>query len=142
MANERFEKYYRAQKIIPDEEWEDFMSALRRPLPSTFRVAGHRQSVFNFVPLSQTSYLSCRMADSLNDAIKNTYVPELQKATFENEPLPVPTSIPWYPGGLAWQLNVARKSLRKSAEYKRFHNFLVYETDVVSAVIFMDIYSK
>jgi multisite-specific tRNA:(cytosine-C5)-methyltransferase len=41
--NERFFSYYKAQKIIPDSEWEDFLEAMRRPLPTTFRVAGSRE---------------------------------------------------------------------------------------------------
>ena len=36
-----------------------------------------------------------------------------------------------YPEGLAWQLNVPKKVLRKSPEFKRFHSFLVFETEVV-----------
>lgn len=88
------------------------------------------------------------MAHVLNDSIKSTYVPQLQSGTFEGEALPVPIPIPWsvrflgvlllpltllcrYPDGLAWQINVARKALRKSADYKKFHNFLVFETEVV-----------
>ena len=38
-----------------------------------------------------------------------------------------------YPEGLAWQLNVAKKVVRKSPEFKKFHSFLVYETEVVSS---------
>jgi multisite-specific tRNA:(cytosine-C5)-methyltransferase len=36
-----------------------------------------------------------------------------------------------YPNGLAWQLNVPKKALRRSPEFKKFHSFLVFETDVV-----------
>lgn len=43
MHNERFTTYYKAQKIMPDDEWETFMDSLRRPLPTTFRIAGSRQ---------------------------------------------------------------------------------------------------
>ncbi len=43
MKNERFEKYYRAQGILADDEWECFMESMRGPLPTTFRVAGSRQ---------------------------------------------------------------------------------------------------
>lgn len=43
MHNERFATYYQAQKIIPEDEWETFMDSLRRPLPTTFRIAGSRQ---------------------------------------------------------------------------------------------------
>ncbi|TDL24663.1 cytosine-5--methyltransferase [Rickenella mellea] len=112
-TNERFERYYKNLKIVPDEKWDDFMHSLRQPLPSTFRIAGNRQ-----------------LAQVLNDAVKNTYIPQLQSGTFEGEPLPVPTPLPWYPDSLAWQINVPRKSLRKSPEYKKFHNFLVFETEV------------
>lgn len=36
-----------------------------------------------------------------------------------------------YPDGLAWQFNVSKKALRKSPEFKKFHSFLVHETEVV-----------
>jgi multisite-specific tRNA:(cytosine-C5)-methyltransferase len=45
MNNERFSAYYKAQKIVPDDEWDTFMDSLRRHLPTTFRVAGSRESV-------------------------------------------------------------------------------------------------
>ena len=37
-----------------------------------------------------------------------------------------------YPDGLAWVFNVSKKVLRKSPEFKKFHSFLVFETEVVS----------
>lgn len=45
MRNERFEAYYKAQNILPDDEWVEFMDKLKAPLPTTFRVAGSRQCV-------------------------------------------------------------------------------------------------
>jgi multisite-specific tRNA:(cytosine-C5)-methyltransferase len=45
MENERFTAYYQAQGIIPEDEWDMFLDALKQPLPTTFRVAGSRQSV-------------------------------------------------------------------------------------------------
>jgi multisite-specific tRNA:(cytosine-C5)-methyltransferase len=45
MHNDRFEAYYRAQHIIPDDEWNVFLDTLKQPLPTTFRVAGSRQFV-------------------------------------------------------------------------------------------------
>ncbi|KZT07398.1 cytosine-5--methyltransferase [Laetiporus sulphureus 93-53] len=113
MHNERFEKYYKAQHILPDEEWEAFMEAMRNPLPTTFRVAGSRQT-----------------AQLLNDTIKDTYVPHLAGVVFEGEAVSPPSQIPWYPEGLAWQFNVSKKVLRKSPEFKKFHSFLVFETEV------------
>ncbi|KAL0958350.1 hypothetical protein HGRIS_000495 [Hohenbuehelia grisea] len=113
MDNERFAAYYKAQNIVSNEEWEPLLDALRRPLPTTFRVAGSRQT-----------------AQTLNRLIQDTYVPMLSDASFEGEPIPPPVQIPWYPDGLAWQFNVPKKVLRKSPEFKKFHNFLVFETDV------------
>jgi multisite-specific tRNA:(cytosine-C5)-methyltransferase len=50
MKNERFTSYYKAQHIIPEEEWDQFMEALRRPLPTTFRIAGSREYVLFVLP--------------------------------------------------------------------------------------------
>lgn len=57
-------------------------------------------------------------------------MPHLAGVVFEGESVSPPTQIPWYPDGLAWQFNVAKKVLRKSPEFKKFHNFLVFETEV------------
>ncbi|KAJ8093590.1 tRNA (cytosine-5-)-methyltransferase ncl1 [Marasmius tenuissimus] len=113
MNNERFAAYYKAQNILPEEEWESFLDALRSPLPTTFRVAGSRLT-----------------AQSLNKAIIDTHVPMLSDVTFEGQKIPPPVQLPWYPDGLAWQFNVPKKVLRKSPEFKKFHSFLVFETEV------------
>ncbi|KAG2100506.1 hypothetical protein BD769DRAFT_1393930 [Suillus cothurnatus] len=57
---ERFSSYYEAQHVIPDEEWDQFIEASRRPLPTTFCIAGSRE-----------------IAQALNDDIKRTHVPLL-----------------------------------------------------------------
>jgi hypothetical protein len=43
MNNTRFELYYKSQAIVPENQWDAFLDALREPLPTTFRVAGSRQ---------------------------------------------------------------------------------------------------
>ncbi|OSD00483.1 cytosine-5--methyltransferase [Trametes coccinea BRFM310] len=113
MKNERFEKYYKAQNILPESEWDAFLEKMKDPLPTTFRVAGSRQA-----------------ARLLNDTIKNVHVPHLAGVVFEGEAVSPPQQLPWYPEGLAWQFNVAKKVVRKSPEFKKFHSFLVYETEV------------
>ncbi|KAG9218231.1 hypothetical protein CCMSSC00406_0005912 [Pleurotus cornucopiae] len=113
MFNERLNSYYKKQQIIPDEAWEEFMQTLRRPLPTTFRVAGSRQT-----------------AKSINELIQNNYVPSLKDVLFEGQPIPPPEQLPWYPEGLAWQFNVAKPVLRKQPEFRKFHSFLVFETEV------------
>ncbi|KAF8198599.1 S-adenosyl-L-methionine-dependent methyltransferase [Pholiota molesta] len=113
MENERFFAYYKAQRIVPDDEWDAFVDALRRHLPTTFRVAGSRQ-----------------VANTLNTMIKELHVPTLSNVVFEDQSIPPPVQISWYPDGLAWQFNVPKKVLRKSPEFKKFHSFLVFETEV------------
>lgn len=38
--NEKFEEYYKAQKIVREEDWDAFMESLRTPLPTSFRING------------------------------------------------------------------------------------------------------
>ena len=40
LNNAAFEEYYKTQHIVPDGEWDAFMTALRTPLPTTFRING------------------------------------------------------------------------------------------------------
>ncbi|RXW16069.1 hypothetical protein EST38_g9789 [Candolleomyces aberdarensis] len=114
MHNERFTRYYRKQSLFADEkEFEEMLDAMRRHLPTTFRVAGSRQT-----------------AHSLNKTITDVHVPGLSDIVFEDEKLPPPVQLPWYPDGLAWQFNVPKKVLRRQPEFKKFHSFLVFETEV------------
>ncbi|KAJ7255177.1 cytosine-5--methyltransferase [Mycena rebaudengoi] len=113
MFNERFTTYYQAQNIVAADEWDLFLESLRTPLPTVFRVAGSRQT-----------------AQSLNATLRDKHVPNLSNVVFEEQPIPPPVQIPWYPDGLAWQFNVPKKVLRKSPEFKEFHSFLVFETEV------------
>ncbi|KAG9311645.1 S-adenosyl-L-methionine-dependent methyltransferase [Chiua virens] len=110
MHNEQFSKYYQEQKIIPDDEWDTFMDSLRRPLPTTFRIAGSRQPLGTLSEIP--TFLCCTTSQ------------------FEDEVIPPPSQISWYPDGLAWQFNVSKKVLRTSPEFKKFHSFLVHETEV------------
>ena len=45
MINERFVAYYKAQNLVPEDEWESLMDSMRSHLPTTFRVAGSRECV-------------------------------------------------------------------------------------------------
>ncbi|KZS97039.1 S-adenosyl-L-methionine-dependent methyltransferase [Sistotremastrum niveocremeum HHB9708] len=113
MNNAKFERYYKTQDIVPEDEWDTLMQSLRAPLPTTFRMAGSRS-----------------IAHTLNTIIKDSLIPGLEGVEFDGEIAQKPEQIPWYPEGLAWQFNVSKRVLRKSPEFKKFHNFLVYETEV------------
>lgn len=97
MENERFTAYYKAQNIVPEDEWESFMNSFRQHLPTTFRVAGSRQYVSC---RSSTTVLLLdiyhRTANSLNETIKETHAPSLSNVVFEGQRVPPPVQIPWY----------------------------------------------
>jgi multisite-specific tRNA:(cytosine-C5)-methyltransferase len=67
----------------------------------------------------------------VNDVIRKVHVPNLIGIEYEGSSVNPPTIIPWYPGGLAWQLNVHKNIVRKVPEFKKLQSFLVYETEVV-----------
>ncbi|KAI0032587.1 S-adenosyl-L-methionine-dependent methyltransferase [Vararia minispora EC-137] len=113
MQNARFEKYYKTQAIVTDGEWNTLLEMCREPLPTTFRIAAGKENT-----------------QVLKSAVEKTYVPQLSNVIFEDETIGPPRPLPWYPGGLGWQFNVTKKVLRKSPEFKKFHSFLVFETDV------------
>lgn len=111
-TNPKFEAYYRDQGIVPLDEWEAFVEAMRAPLPTTFRITSGK-------PTSR----------QLLDAMHTTFLPYLSNVTFEGEKVTPPHQLEWYPEGLGWHLDVRKNVLRKSPEFKRFQQFLVHETE-------------
>ncbi|XP_071785595.1 RNA cytosine-C(5)-methyltransferase NSUN2-like [Asterias amurensis] len=111
--NEAFEAYYKEQNIVPEEEWDNFMSTLKEELPVTFRITGYRSH-----------------AQQMLTYLKGHYIGEMMEQTVEEgDTLVQPTSMPWYPEELAWTLNLTRKNIRKSPACKKLHNFLITETE-------------
>ncbi|KAL0861678.1 hypothetical protein ABMA27_009164 [Loxostege sticticalis] len=114
--NAAFEEYYKTQKVCPEEEWPAFLSALKENLPTTFRITGSK----------------CE-ADALMNIVKSKYFSELLNVRLqvegkeEGEEIK-PFNLPWYPGGLAWQLRLSRMDIRRNETLYRLHNFLVAET--------------
>ncbi|KAI0251918.1 S-adenosyl-L-methionine-dependent methyltransferase [Lactifluus subvellereus] len=118
MKNAKFEAYYTKQLALHHDEWCRLMDICREPLPSTFRISGSRET-----------------AAVLTSVMEKTYIPHLSGVVFEDQPIPPPIPLPWYPKGLAWQLNVPKKALRRSPEFKKFHSFLVFETEVSQCLL-------
>jgi hypothetical protein len=50
-TNALYETYYQEQLIVPEGEWPAFLQALRRPLPTSFRVSPTSQYVLRFFKL-------------------------------------------------------------------------------------------
>ncbi|GIX74820.1 hypothetical protein CDAR_73862 [Caerostris darwini] len=110
--NENFEKYYKIQGITPSEEWESFMKTMRETLPATFRITG-----------------TGGQAKALLSIIKGKYFQDLMKIKDVTDSSYKPFSLPWYPGNLAWQMQLSRVAIRSSEGHRQLHNFLVSETD-------------
>ncbi|KAM4875162.1 RNA cytosine C(5)-methyltransferase NSUN2 isoform 2-T2 [Thomomys bottae] len=110
--NQLFEHYYRELKIVPEGEWDQFMAALREPLPATLRITGYKSH-----------------AKEILHCLKNKYFKELEDLEVDGQKVEVPQPLSWYPEELAWHTNLSRKILRKSPQLEKFHQFLVSETE-------------
>ncbi|XP_070575607.1 RNA cytosine-C(5)-methyltransferase NSUN2-like isoform X2 [Ptychodera flava] len=111
-ANEAFESYYKAQGIIPEGEWDQFMSILQVNLPATFRITGFKSH-----------------AQQLLQFLKGHYFKELVDVEVDGQAVEKPYPLPWFPDELAWQLNLSRGNIRKIPALERLHSFLITETE-------------
>ncbi|KAI8811757.1 S-adenosyl-L-methionine-dependent methyltransferase [Cladochytrium replicatum] len=112
LENEIFERYYKAQNVLPDEEWESFMTSLRTLLPTTFRLTGSRRDASDLLALMKTRYF-----------------PGIADFESEGVMVPAPTPIPWYPNEMAWHWTCPRNMFRKSPALGDFHEFLHAENE-------------
>ncbi|KAM9308268.1 RNA cytosine C(5)-methyltransferase NSUN2 [Gastrophryne carolinensis] len=110
--NKLFEQYYQELKIVPEGEWDQFMAALREPLPATIRITGYKSH-----------------ANEILHCLKEKYFKELQNIEVDGQKIEAPQPLSWYPDELAWHTNLSRKIIRKSPELEKFHQFLISETE-------------
>lgn len=80
-------------------------------------------------------------AQTINEHITTNFAPMLQNVVLDGETQPAPKQLEWYPDLLAWQLNVPKRTIRKSPEYKVFQSFLVGETEIVRDYCFESWYN-
>lgn len=129
LHNPHHEAFYRAQGIVQDQEdMQKMLQAFKTPLPVSFRVNGLGA-----------------FAEALRDQIKHDLFSQLERSTtnsgscierlddgsisVDGEILEPPKQLPWYPDGLAWQLNYSRGQLRKLPALKSVHEFLKTAND-------------
>ncbi|CAN6196283.1 unnamed protein product [Urochloa humidicola] len=111
--NPAFEEYYKEQQIIPEEEWDGFMSMLRKPLPATFRINA-----------------SCQFFQDICSQLENDFRKSLETEVSDEHEEEAIRPLPWYPGNLAWHLNFSRMQLRRNQALESFHEFLKRENEV------------
>ncbi|CAG5135280.1 unnamed protein product [Candidula unifasciata] len=110
--NELFVKYYKGLGIVPEGEWDEFYSTLKKTLPVTFRITGYKSQ-----------------SEELLNNITGKFFSNILDVKVDGEEVPPPKSLPWYPNNLAWQLDLTRKIVRSSEHLSRLHDFLVAETE-------------
>ncbi|KAL3493472.1 S-adenosyl-L-methionine-dependent methyltransferase [Aspergillus germanicus] len=112
-SNERFENYYNSQDIIPEEEREIFWETLRKDLPNSFRFTGSKGHAL-----------------SVQERLKEYYIPEITSIQYEGQNVEPPRPVEWYPDQLAWSMTTPKQVIRRFAPFASFQKFLVAETDV------------
>lgn len=110
--NEKWETYYKALGLVPENEWDTFKEHCQRDLPLTFRITG-----------------SHAHAEEVNQKFINDHVLRLKDAEFDGMKL-APKNIEFYPDRLGWQLDVPKLVIRKNAQFAETQRFLVLETTV------------
>ncbi|XP_068637636.1 uncharacterized protein [Aristolochia californica] len=111
--NTGFEEYYKEQLIVPEDEWDEFIRMLRKPLPAAFRINSSGQFYKDIRSQLENDFMKCLEAE----------------ATTDNEVEAI-RPLPWYPDNLAWHLNFSRMQLRKNQTLERFHEFLKQENEI------------
>ncbi|KAF6741419.1 hypothetical protein DFP72DRAFT_1083996 [Ephemerocybe angulata] len=61
---------------------------------------------------------------------KSGACPLLNDAIVEGERIPPTVRIDWHPSGCTWQFSIPKIVLRKQPQFKKFHSFLIFETEV------------
>lgn len=119
--NENFEQYYAHQKICTEGEWKQFLETMRKDLPVTFRVTSSKGEAERLLELMKDSFFV--------DYMKASEELKKEETGESSSELPKPKLLPWYPNGLAYQLELTRKNIRRSEGFFKLHNFLISETN-------------
>ncbi|KAL2635588.1 hypothetical protein R1flu_007067 [Riccia fluitans] len=114
--SQAYEKYYKKQGVVPEEEWDLFIETLKKPLPTCFRINGSGQ-----------------FAQDIRDQMQHDFFDYLKEGIeVDGQMLEPIKQLEWYPGQLAWTLNFSRMELRKEPILERIHEFLKQENEIGS----------
>lgn len=111
--NPAFDDYYKGQGIVSQEEWDTFISFLRRPLPAAFRVNS-----------------SSQFCADIRSQLENDFMKSLEAEVIDGAEVAAIRPLPWYPENLGWHSNYSRMQLRKNQTLERFHQFLKQENEI------------
>ncbi|KAG5437033.1 hypothetical protein PCANB_001309 [Pneumocystis canis] len=106
------ENYYKHQGILDDNEWDTFINCIKQSLPTTFRISGPKKNALLF-----------------KRYFEDEYFPLFFGLKHEDKEISHPIPIPWYPDQLAYSLDVSKAIIRKNKAFKKFQDWLYYETE-------------
>uniref|UniRef100_H2YC23 tRNA (cytosine(34)-C(5))-methyltransferase n=1 Tax=Ciona savignyi TaxID=51511 RepID=H2YC23_CIOSA len=110
--NEKYEHYYKEQKCFDVSQFDQFLEAMKRPLPAVFRITGYKKH-----------------AKQLLKNMKRNHFEDLTEMVIGEETIKPPVPLPWYPDELAWQTDLNRGQIRKVPQLQNFHSFLIAESE-------------
>ena len=64
--------------LVPESEWDQFMSAMKEDLPAAFRITGHRA-----------------LAECILNCLETKYFKQLCEVEVDGERIPPPLCLPW-----------------------------------------------
>lgn len=111
LDNARFQAFYKAQRFVAEgEEWKEFMTSLRAPLPACFRI----YSDYAFADeLSRELIAFCGEKIEIDAKLSIRAVEQLA----------------WYPNGCAYKLGTDKRNIRKVPRLAALHQWLVKHTE-------------
>lgn len=115
--NPHLEAYYRAQGIVPPEEFDELLSTLAKPLPTSFRITA-------------SGKFRDGILERLRGEMRELFQSVKNKDTEETGGIKPPSPLPWYPEDLAWTVSAPRQMLRRDNVLAPFHKFLVKMNDI------------
>lgn len=114
--NEQWEKYYKSQNMLgSDDEFLKMKKTFQDPLPLTFRITGSSSHV-----------------KDVSKFFAQKIVPQMEKAenSDESKEHKPPFPLKWYPGQLAFQIDLPKRVIKKDPVYAAVQEFLVAENEV------------
>ncbi len=78
----------------------------------------------------ERAHILLRHALSVQQRLKDHYVPEISSLEYEDQPVAPPSPVSWFPDQLAWSMTTPKNIVRRFPPFARFQKFLVSETSV------------
>lgn len=112
--NAKWEEYYLTLGLPTADkaEFDKYKAVCQNELPVTFRITGTSAD-----------------AVQVREIMEARHIAQLANQSWDGQPIEPPQPLPFYPGRLAWQVNVGKQVIRRNEKFSDFQRFLVVETN-------------